>query len=362
MRGVNVTPSCAGTSTFGASSRPRAVACEFHLFQERLDARRLQRQSFQPVPFVAGPDVLRGAECFHLRHGHQAGMIVLVALERQTDALDGVGDETNRPIMIDRLERSQHARHVVAAEIRHQRQQFIIAAFFDQFRHSPLIADVVEEMFAECGPTLKAQGCVHLVRAAIDPFAQRLAARLGERRLHQLAVFHDHHIPAEIAEHGLELFPKSFADHRIKTLAVVVDHPPGIAQTLLPAFQQRLEDVAFVEFGVANQRDHAAFRPILHPAVRLDVILHQRREQRLRHAEADRAGGEIHVVDVLGARGIGLRTLEAAEILQLVAGLLAEQILDRVKHRTGVWLHRHAIFRLQHTEIQRRHNCRQRRA
>ena len=37
------------------------------------------------------------------------------------------------------------------------------------------------------------------------------------------------------------------------------------------------------------------------------------------------------------------------EILQLVAGLVAEQILDGVKHRAGMRLHRDAILR-PHTE------------
>ena len=37
------------------------------------------------------------------------------------------------------------------------------------------------------------------------------------------------------------------------------------------------------------------------PAVGAHVVLDQRREQRLRDAEADGAGGEVDVVDVLGA-------------------------------------------------------------
>jgi hypothetical protein len=125
---------------------------------------------------------------------------------------------------------------------------------------------------------------------------------------------------------------------------------------VLPALQQRLEDVALVHLGVADQRDHPPLGPVLHPAMRLDVVLHQRGEQRLRDAEADRAGGEIDVVDILGARRIGLRALEAAEIFQLVAGLVPEQILDGVKHRAGMRLHRDAVLRPQHREIQRRHD------
>ncbi len=96
-------------------------------------------------------------------------MIVLVALERQANALDGVGDKADRPVVIDRLESLDHAGHVVSAEIGHQRQQFAVAALVDQLRHRALIADLVREMLAERGPALKTQRGIHRVRAIVDP-------------------------------------------------------------------------------------------------------------------------------------------------------------------------------------------------
>jgi hypothetical protein len=51
-----------------------------------------------------------------------------------------------------------------------------------------------------------------------------------------------------------------------------------------------------------------------------------------------------------------LRALVAAEIFQLLAALVAEQILDGVKHRACMRLHRDAVLRPQHREIQRRHD------
>ncbi len=90
--------------------------------------------------------------------------------------------------------------------------------------------------------------------------------------------------------------------------------------------------------------------------MRGDVVLHQRGEQRLRNAETDRAGREIDVVGILGARGIGLRALVAAKVLQLLAGLVAEQILDGMKHRARMRLHRDAVLRTKHGEVQRRHD------
>ena len=83
------------------------------------------------------------------------------------------------------------------------------------------------------------------------------------------------------------------------------------------------------------------------PAVRAHIVLHQRGEQRLRHAKPDRAGREIDVVGVLGARGIGLRALVAAKVLELLTRLFAEQILDGVKIRRGMRLDRNAVLRPQ---------------
>ena len=93
-------------------------------------------------------------------------------------------------------------------------------------------------------------------------------------------------------------------------------------------------------------------RPFAQP-LRLNVVLHQRGEERLRDAEADGAGGEIHVVGVLGAGGIGLRALPGAEILQLLPRLPAEDVLQRVVGRRGVRLHRHPVLRPQHRAVER---------
>ena len=86
----------------------------------------------------------------------------------------------------------------------------------------------------------------------------------------------------------------------------------------------------------------AAFWPFQSPAMGADIVLHERREQRLRHAEADRAGREIDVVGIFGAGGIALRALVAAKILELLPALAAEQILDGVIDRARMRLHRHA--------------------
>ena len=127
-------------------------------------------------------------------------------------------------------------------------------------RHRPLVADLVEQALAPGRTALEHQRRIELVRAAIDPLPQHLAAGLGEGGLLQRAVFEHHDVPAEIAEQVFVALPQAFAHHGIEALPVVIDDPPAIAQALLPAFEHRLENIALVELGVAEERDHAAFR------------------------------------------------------------------------------------------------------
>src|SRR5262249_45742212 len=188
------------------------------------------------------------------------------------------------------------------------------------------------------------------------PVAHSLAPRFAEGLLHWRAVFEDDHVPAEGLKQRLIARPQALADHRIEALAVVIDDPPAIAQALLPALEDGLEDVAFVELGVADQRDHAAFGSLQPPAMRPHIILNQPREQRLRDAESHRARREVDVVYILAARGIALRALIAAKILELLPGLPVEQILDRVIDRACVRLDCDAVLRAQHAEIKRGHD------
>ena len=98
------------------------VAIERHLREKRFQRRGALRKSLELLPLVTRPDVLRRAPLLHLGDRHQPRMVVLVALERQADALDGVGDEADRAIMVDGFEGLTHAGHVMAAEIGHQLQ------------------------------------------------------------------------------------------------------------------------------------------------------------------------------------------------------------------------------------------------
>src|SRR6185295_8958211 len=170
----------------------------------------------------------------------------------------------------------EHGRQVVPAKIVHQRRELIVTPPFDQSADVALVADFVIQSLAPGLATSEHQGRIKLVRAIVDPAAQRLSARLVESRLLKRAIFQNDNVPAEVLEKLFVAGPKALAHDRIEALTVVVDDPPTIAQSLFPPFQQRLENIAFVEFGIADERDHAAFRPVEAPTMRADVILRER--------------------------------------------------------------------------------------
>ena len=89
---------------------------ERHPVEERLELARAaspspskRSHSWPARTFIAARNVV------HLRRRHQPGVIVLVAGERQAEALDRVGDEADRPVVVDRCRRPRAARQVVAA-------------------------------------------------------------------------------------------------------------------------------------------------------------------------------------------------------------------------------------------------------
>src|SRR5262249_10165366 len=163
----------------------------------------------------------------------------------------------------------------MAAEIVHQDGEFVVAAALDKRGDRTLIADLVIKPLAPCRSALKHQGRIKLVRTVIDPAAQNVAVRLGKCRLLQRAVFEQNHVPTEIAKQILITFPQSLADDSVETLPVVIDDPPAIAQALLPPLEHGFEDVALIEFGIAEERNHAAFGPRQTPAMGSHIILRQ---------------------------------------------------------------------------------------
>ena len=338
-----------------AFTERRAFGGDRHSGQEAAKPLRCDVEAGGRAPFRAVGNPLHRFESRHLRRIHQSGMIVLVPGQGQVPALDGIGDETMRGfVRRSGVEGLDQRFHVMTGEIGHELVERFVVMRLEQARDSRDMAEIGLQPRAPSRSTLVGQRGVKIVRAIIDPAAQLFPARPGEGRLEPLAVFEHHHFPAHGSEELLDLLEQAVIDHAVETLAIVVDHPPKIAHVLLGAFKQRLEHVAFVELGVAHYRDHAAGRPVVRRQVlQPHIVLHQGCEQGHADAEADRAGGEIHLGLVLGARGIGLRAAEAAEILERRAALPPEQVLDGVEDRRRVRLDRDAVGGPERVEVKR---------
>jgi hypothetical protein len=168
-----------------------------------------------------------------------------MAGEGQAPALDRIGDEAGRPVGLRRLVEGLHdGRHVMAAEIGHQAMQARIIVGSEHALVAEIRAMARLQFAAEARPALEGQRGIEIVGAIVDPALQGIAARLGEGRAQQLAVFQRDDVPADRGEEGLDLLEELVRHHAVEALAVVVDDPPEIPDLMLPAFQQGLEDIA----------------------------------------------------------------------------------------------------------------------
>ena len=155
----------------------------------------------EPVPLLALVDALARAQLVHLRLGHQAGVVVLVALEGQAEALDGVGDEAHRLVGRRAREGFQDGLQVVAAEVGHQpRQLGVVVPAHDvervgmDRRDPPRAAAARPRRPGTPAPSRAGWG------SRRSTACRRCAAGLGEGRLQQLAVLDQHDLPAEVLE------------------------------------------------------------------------------------------------------------------------------------------------------------------
>ena len=143
---------------------------------------------------------------------------------------------------------------------------------------------------------------------------------------------------------------------RVQRLAVIIHHPPAVPKAVLPAFNQGFIDVALVHFGIADQVHHPALGPAFTSHGQRHSLARERKRESGRRRGPPRAGREVDIIHILGAGGIALGALVAAEVLELVAGLIADQVLDSVKDRGGMRLYRHAILRPERRKIERGHD------
>ena len=164
----------------------------------------------------------------------------------------------------------------MTGEIGHQPREFVIRAPGDQRQRVRVAHEILIQPLAPGGAAAEHQRRVKLVRAVVDPVRQTLAAGFCKGISQQRTMFQNDDIPAETLKQRCKPRPQTFAHHRIETLAVVIDNPPAIAQTLFPALEQGFKDIAFVEFGITDERDHPPFAPAEPPAMRAHIILGKR--------------------------------------------------------------------------------------
>ena len=284
---------------------------------------RIGREAGKPIPFRTLRDRHVFLELRHLLGAHQAGVVILMTLERHTEALDRVGNETLRLIfLIGGIEGLQDRFHVVARKVCHQRVQTIVVVVVEQCLQSRRSAEITLQVVTPGRSAFEGQRGIKVVRAFVDPAHQRFACRTLEGGFQFLAVFERDDVPVHRPKKILDFGEQKLVDDTIQTLSVVIDDPPEVSNLLLPTFQQRLEDIAFVQFSVAHEGDHTALaNAICHSAVGLRVILDQGCEKCGRNTESNRTGRKIDVVGVFGARGIGLYTAQCPKILHLLLRL-----------------------------------------
>ncbi|MNK98909.1 hypothetical protein D3C87_1192880 [compost metagenome] len=292
----------------------------------------------------------------HLSLGHQPAVIIFVTRDRGAPALDCVSEEAGRMVVIDGGEHVGHCGDAIAAEVFHECGKLDVAAAVDERGNVALVAEIVHQTLAPNGSAHERQCRVELVGAIVDPFPKAFTARFLECGALKDAVFDAHDVPAKGVENILDPLEQPLMHDAVERLAVIVDDPPGVAQTVFPAFLQALVDIAFIKLRIADKGDHPAGAHVLAPAFGGNVVLHDRREGGDRHSEPHRPGGEVHIVSILGAARITLDATVSAEILHLLASLVAHEILNRVKNWGCMRFDGDAVLRTQCRKIERRHD------
>src|SRR5271154_5766222 len=84
------------------------------------------------------------------------------------------------------------------------------------------------------------QGRIETVWAPVDPLQQGIAAFTCESALEPLSVFQNYNIPSQRFEDFLDPMVTAVLDHPVQALAVVINNPPYVAETVLPALEQSL--------------------------------------------------------------------------------------------------------------------------
>ena len=124
---------------------------EGHARAELLELLGIDVEAGEALPLAALGDAVRLLERRHLVRRHQPGVVVLVAGERQAEALDGIGDEAVRPVVGDAVEGLEHGLQVVAAEVGHQPRERDVVMLLEQRADAGELAEIPLEMLAPGG-------------------------------------------------------------------------------------------------------------------------------------------------------------------------------------------------------------------
>ena len=237
----------------------------------------------------------------------------------------------------------------------------VVIVVVEQLTDAGRVAEIVEQLLPPGSAAPIRERRIGRVGAFVDPPPERVPTPARERALEQLPVLQRDDPPFQVAEDVTQTKIEPVLNDRIETLPVVVDDPPQVRHLVLPRLEQGLEDVPLVKLRFARERDHAAGRrPIVGKALEPHVVLHQGGKAGHRDAEPHGTCRKVDVVTVLRTRRIRLRAAKGPKPLELVARLLAEEVLDGMKDRAGVRLDGDAIPRPEHFEVERRHQRRDR--
>ena len=211
---------------------------------------------------------------------------------------------------------------VMPTQVGQQGVQIAIVIFVEQLRDPLRIAQITPQLLAPRRSTLKNQGRVERIRAIVEPLLQGSSTRIFEGFFESLAVLQDVDVPIDQLKHLADAFNELILDHDVQALTVVINHPPHVAQVLLPTFEHRLENTALVQLGIAYDGNHPT-RPVTRvaPSFQCEIVLNERSKNGHRHAEAHRACRDVHLIGVLGARRVSLCTPYRAEQLQAAPAL-----------------------------------------
>ncbi len=142
-------------------------------------------------------------------------MVVLVPGEGQPVALDRVGDEAGRPVVLDRVKGVEDQFQIVPGEVRHQPVQCRVVMAVEDRADARIAVEVALKMLAPALAALVDERRIERVRTGVDPLAQMMPVGAGEGRLQEPPVFQGDDAPAHHLEHRVDAAKEPVRDHRV---------------------------------------------------------------------------------------------------------------------------------------------------